>query len=87
VWVGYDEKKPIGYGETGGVTALPIWIEFMREYIDLRGDRKNPPQFEPPGNIIFVPVDSATGSSTADSAAAINEAFISGTQPERPPPR
>ena len=30
VWVGYDEKKPIGNGETGAVTALPIWIDFMR---------------------------------------------------------
>jgi penicillin-binding protein 1A len=85
VWVGYDEKKPIGYGETGGVTALPIWMDFMREYINLRGDRKNPPQFEPPGNIIFVAVDSATGDTAADAAGAINEAFISGTQPEKPP--
>ena len=87
VWVGYDEKKPIGYGETGGVTALPIWIDFMREYINLRGDRENPPKFEPPGNIIFVAVDRTTGDTTADPAAAINEAFISGTQPEKPPPQ
>jgi penicillin-binding protein 1A len=86
VWVGYDEKKPIGYGETGGVTALPIWIEFMREYINLRGDRQNPPKFEPPGNIIFVAVDSATGNAVDNAANGINEAFISGTQPEKPPP-
>ena len=85
VWVGYDEKKPIGYGETGGVTALPIWMDFMREYIALRGDRENPPRFEPPGNIIFVPVDSATGTTVDDPTTAINEAFISGTQPEKPP--
>jgi penicillin-binding protein 1A len=85
VWVGYDEKKPLGYGETGGVTALPIWIDFMREYINLRGDRENPPTFEPPGNIIFVAVDRATGETAADPTAAINEAFISGTQPGRPP--
>ena len=85
VWVGYDEKKPIGYGETGSVTALPIWIDFMREYIKLRGDRDNPPEFEPPGNIVFVAVDSATGDTAADPAASINEAFIAGTQPEKPP--
>ena len=30
VWVGYDEKKPIGNGETGAVTALPMWIDFMK---------------------------------------------------------
>ncbi|MBA3269476.1 MAG: PBP1A family penicillin-binding protein [Acidobacteria bacterium] len=86
VWVGYDEKKPIGSGETGGVTALPIWIDFIAEYIRLRGDREHPPDFEPPGNIIFVAVDYATGESPADPAAAISEAFISGTQPDKPPP-
>jgi penicillin-binding protein 1A len=83
VWVGYDEKKTIGNGETGAVTALPIWIDFMRSYIELKGDRQNPPDFEPPGNIIFMPVDRATGEVAADASGAINEAFISGTQPAR----
>jgi penicillin-binding protein 1A len=30
VWVGFDEKKPLGESETGGRTALPIWMDFMR---------------------------------------------------------
>jgi penicillin-binding protein 1A len=71
VWVGYDEKRPIGSTETGASAALPIWIDFMRAYIDKRGDRKNPPAFEAPGNIVFVALDSG-----------ITEAFISGTQPQ-----
>jgi penicillin-binding protein 1A len=74
VWVGYDEKKPIGgasNGETGATAALPIWMDFMRDYIDKRGDRENPPQFEAPGNIAFVTLDSG-----------ITEAFINGTQPQ-----
>ena len=75
VWVGYDEKKPLGTGETGGAAALPIWIDFMRAYIDMRGDRKNPPQFEPPGNIVFVALDSG-----------VTEAFINGTQPQSASP-
>jgi penicillin-binding protein 1A len=83
VWVGYDEKKPIGYGETGSVTALPIWIDVMREYIALRGNREQPPEFEPPGNIIFVPIDRTTGELAGDPSMTINEAFISGTQPGR----
>jgi penicillin-binding protein 1A len=70
VWVGYDEKKPIGNGETGATAALPIWMDFMRGYIEKRGDRSNPPEFEPPGNIVFVTLDSG-----------IVEAFINGTQP------
>ena len=87
VWVGYDEKKPIGSGETGAVTALPIWIDFMKTYIAVRGDRENVPRFEPPGNIIFMPVNSETGEAVDDEGAGISEAFISGTQPSKPPPQ
>ena len=35
---------------------------FMKAYIERRGDRQNPPAFQPPGNIVFVNVDRATGS-------------------------
>jgi penicillin-binding protein 1A len=31
VWVGFDEKVTLGSGETGGRTALPIWISFMEQ--------------------------------------------------------
>ena len=71
VWVGYDEKKPLGNNETGAVAALPIWMDFMKAFIDTREDRKNPPQFEAPGNIVFVTLDSG-----------VQAAFISGTQPQ-----
>ena len=80
VWVGHDERKPIGHNETGGVAALPIWIEFISAYIETR-DPKNPPQFTPPGNIVFVPVNASTGEAAEEGATGINEAFISGTQP------
>ena len=36
VWLGYDEKKPIGNGETGTTAALPIWIEIMKAYLEGR---------------------------------------------------
>src|SRR5690606_32287404 len=29
-WVGYDNPQPLGPGEQGSATALPLWIEFMR---------------------------------------------------------
>jgi len=70
VWVGYDEKKPLGSGETGAAAALPIWMDFMKVYLEKYADRKNPPQFEAPGNIVFVTLDSG-----------VPEAFINGTQP------
>ena len=31
VWVGFDQKRSLGRGETGGRAALPIWIEFVRQ--------------------------------------------------------
>jgi penicillin-binding protein 1A len=83
VWIGYDDKrKSLGTAEQGSLAALPMWMEFMRNYIDSRPDKENPPQFAAPGNIVFLTVDNANGAVLpADSPGAINEAFISGTQP------
>ena len=30
VWIGYDEKKTLGSGETGARAALPVWMDFMK---------------------------------------------------------
>ena len=70
VWVGYDEKRSLGYGETGASAALPIWMDVMRSYLSRRPDRDNPPVLEAPGNIVFVTMPNGQ-----------TEAFISGTQP------
>ena len=82
VWVGYDEKKPLGQNETGAVAALPIWMDFMKAYIDGRPDKDDPPEFAAPGNIVFLAVDKGNGSVLpAQTPDSIREAFISGTQP------
>jgi len=82
VWVGFDEKKSLGTLEQGARAALPIWMNFMRAYIDGRSDKDTPPEFPTPGNIVFVPVDVESGAvAEAGTPGAINEAFISGTQP------
>jgi penicillin-binding protein 1A len=78
VWVGYDQKKPLGSGMTGAEAALPTWIEVFKAWI---GDRKDPPAFEPPSNIVFVAVDKTTGNPAEGAPGAITEAFIAGTQP------
>ena len=31
VWVGFDQERSLGEAEEGARTALPIWIQFMRE--------------------------------------------------------
>ena len=43
VWVGFDQKRSLGRGETGGRAALPIWIEFIRHVT-----RKKPAEEFPP---------------------------------------
>jgi penicillin-binding protein 1A len=83
VWVGNDDKrKGLGAAEQGSFVALPMWMEFMRAYIDGRTDKEDPPEFEAPGNIVFLPVDHANGTViTAETPGAVHEAFIAGTQP------
>jgi penicillin-binding protein 1A len=39
VWMGFDEKRPLGENETGGHAALPVWMSFMRAAISLRGQK------------------------------------------------
>ena len=79
VWLGMDQKKPIGNNMTGTTAALPIWMDIMKAWI---GDRKDAPKFEPPGNIVFMTVDKGTGGVTTEGTpGAISEAFIAGTQP------
>jgi len=82
VWVGYDEKKSLGSNETGAVAALPIWTQVMQAYITSRPDHDNPPQFQPPGDIVFMSVDKTTGVPEPQGTPnSITEAFIAGTQP------
>jgi penicillin-binding protein 1A len=83
VWLGFDDKrKSLGGAEQGAFAALPIWMDFMKTYIGERDAKDDPPDFQAPGNIVFMAVDKANGaelpSGTPDS---IHEAFIAGTQP------
>jgi penicillin-binding protein 1A len=46
-WVGFDSYKPLGHYETGGVAALPMWIDYMRTAL-----KKEPvASFEPPSDV------------------------------------
>jgi penicillin-binding protein 1A len=83
VWIGYDDKrKSLGTAEQGSLAALPMWMEFMQGYIDGRTDKDDPPEFEAPGNIVFLPVDQKTGMVVSPGTpGAVTEAFIAGTQP------
>jgi penicillin-binding protein 1A len=82
VWIGLDEKKSLGSLEQGALAALPIWMEFMKAYIDGRPDKDDPPRFEAPGNIVVLTVDKSNGAVLSpETPDGISEAFIAGTEP------
>jgi penicillin-binding protein 1A len=57
VYVGYDDFHPLGPGEEGSRTALPIWIEFIR--YGLAGVPEN--QLPMPEGIVSVRITKDTG--------------------------
>ena len=79
VWVGYDDDLPLGPGEEGSRTALPIWIEFMR--IALAGVPEH--QMPMPEGIVSVLIDRDTGCpARAGQGNVIFEVFREGHVPE-----
>lgn len=56
-WVGFDHSAPMGKKEVGGVAALPMWIDYMREALDGVAQR----DYYRPENIVDARIDSATG--------------------------
>ena len=57
VWVGTDDNRPLGEGEEGARTAVPIWVNYMREA--LKGVPENPRTI--PEGIIEMKVNAVTG--------------------------
>jgi penicillin-binding protein 1A len=79
VWVGYDDDLPLGPGEEGSRTALPIWIEFARRAY--KGVPEH--QMPMPEGIVSVRIDSKTGCpARAGQANAIFEVFREGHVPD-----
>jgi penicillin-binding protein 1A len=78
VWIGYDEKRVLGKGETGGRTALPVWRDYMKVALAGRPNR----DFPVPGGIVYARVERETGLlASAGSEDAYLQAFAEGTAP------
>jgi len=62
-WMGYDQPRSLGRGETGSQSALPIWMSFMGTAL------KGVPQtgWVMPEGIISVKIDPATGTRKAET--------------------
>jgi penicillin-binding protein 1A len=62
-WMGYDQPRSLGRGETGSQSALPIWMNFMATAL------QGKPQigWPMPAGIITVNIDPDTGARLPDS--------------------
>ncbi|MGD2112471.1 MAG: penicillin-binding protein 1A [Gammaproteobacteria bacterium] len=79
-WVGFDRLQPLGRGETGGRSALPMWIDYMEYALKGVEERKQ----EPPEGLVTVRIDPATGLLAASGQQdAIFETFMVESVPTR----
>lgn len=77
-WVGYDQPRSLGRGESGARAALPIWIDYMRVALDGVPETR----LEVPENVVSGLVSRDTGEAVAPGApGAYEEYFIMGTEP------
>ena len=81
VWVGHDDNRVLGFGETGAGAALPIWSDFMAVALKERPIR----DFEvPQEEIVFQRIDRETGLiADAKTRNAYFQPFLEGTGPEK----
>ncbi len=78
VWIGYDDNSETGL--TGGISAAPIWAEYMKCIAPLH----EKVEFIPPPGVVFVDVDYRTGSRAlpgCKSDLIAKEVFLRGTEP------
>jgi penicillin-binding protein 1A len=78
VWIGFDEKKTIGPGMTGGRAALPAWTDFM-----IGATRGRPVEdFPIPAGTTTRPVCAETGMLATENCPNVTtERFPEGTEP------
>ncbi len=78
VWVGFDDfRRELGSREGGSKTALPVFIDIMKEL----GNRAT--RFKRPPGVELVRIDKATGLRAAEGVAlnSYEEVFLAGTAP------
>jgi penicillin-binding protein 1A len=83
-WVGYDDHRPMGLGETGSRAASPIWLYFMKEVLE-----GHPViDFPVPEGVVFANIDRKTGllAGTCSEKTTL-QAFKGGTEPKEYSPK
>ncbi len=77
LWVGFDEKRTLGKGETGGHVAAPIWERFMERALDGEAIL----DFPVPAGISFAWINPHTGQRVLPGSGGLLECFRRGTEP------
>jgi penicillin-binding protein 1A len=78
VWIGFDNKRPIGPKATGGKISAPIWKDFMTDAL------KDVPEghFPVPDGLRCVNIDPQTGTRAGAAGGAYLECFRDGSEPQ-----
>jgi len=78
VWVGHDESRFLGWGETGSRAAAPIWVAYMKAALAKRRVR----DFPVPEPIVFARIDRKTGLLADESSRnTVFQSFLVDTVP------
>ena len=73
VWVGFDQERSLGESEEGARTALPIWIQFMKEA--LKGVPEQPRTM--PDGLVTLRISPESGTLvSAENPEGIPEMFM-----------
>jgi penicillin-binding protein 1A len=78
VWLGYDDPHPMGKGETGGTTAVPVFVELAKS---MQLPAKS---FPKPAHVTEATIDLASGLLAPEGApkgTSRSEVFVEGTAP------
>jgi membrane carboxypeptidase/penicillin-binding protein len=82
IWIGYDTKRTIFRGATGGVIAAPVWGEIMKKVFT-----DTITAFPVPPDINTVAICEESGKLGTPQCPKVRyEVFISGTEPTSPCP-
>lgn len=76
VWFGFDQPKTLGVSSTGGRTALPVWIAYMKAAAPKSKDKAFPVR----GDVQFAMIEESTGRRV--TSGGVTYPFLPGTVPE-----
>ena len=78
VWIGYDDNRSLGKGETGGTTAVPVFVDVVK------GMNLTAKQFPRPAKVVDETIDKKSGLRSPEGApkgSMRSEVFLEGTAP------